>query len=166
MERLRNDDAAACALAGMLAVLVAIEARTRERAREPERTSPRALAVDPRANAGASDGSPGAAEATSFADLKFRSARELRALPGIGELRANAIVRARHAGEIGGSLASLDRVPGIGEATIDALERHLGRAEPQRLDPGRDDAGRAGLGRDEAGREGLGQDAGGEEDSP
>lgn len=166
MERLRNDDAAACALAGMLAVLVAIEARTRERTWQPECRPHGTAAIETRPNAGALDGPGGAAEPSSLADLRSRSARELRSLPGIGELRANAIVRARHAGEIGGSLASLDRVPGIGEATIDALERHLERAAPQRLDPGRDDTGRAGLGRDEAGREGLGQDAGGEEDSP
>lgn len=53
------------------------------------------------------------------------SARELRALPGLGEKRAVAIVRARWEGTADGTVGSLDRVPGIGEGTVTALREEL-----------------------------------------
>jgi hypothetical protein len=57
--------------------------------------------------------------------LEEWSARELRSLPGLGEKRAVAIVRARWSGSIDGSLESLDRVPGIGEQTVEGLRAEL-----------------------------------------
>lgn len=127
METLRSSDAAACALAGALAVLLAIEARTREGAAGVARAPAEApRRVEPERDR---------------EDLGAWSARELRGLPGIGELRANAIVRARHAGEIGGSVRSLAHVHGIGEATVEAIRESLGGVEARRPEPGDGDGG-------------------------
>jgi len=55
------------------------------------------------------------------------SARELRSLPGLGERRAVAIVRARWSGLISGEPDSLDAVPGIGPETVATIRAELGR---------------------------------------
>lgn len=47
--------------------------------------------------------------------------RELRRLPGIGPARALAIVRARWELGLRGAPAAWDRVPGVGEGTVEAL---------------------------------------------
>ena len=59
--------------------------------------------------------------------LEDASPRELRALPGIGETRALAIARARHAQ---GGLArpeELERIRGIGPATVERVRAALAR---------------------------------------
>lgn len=59
--------------------------------------------------------------------------RELRALPGIGATRALAIVRARFERGLRGGPAAWDRLPGIGDKTIEGVERALERARAARL---------------------------------
>ncbi|MBI5364149.1 MAG: helix-hairpin-helix domain-containing protein [Planctomycetes bacterium] len=61
------------------------------------------------------------------ADLTHWSARELRALPGLGEKRAVEIVRARWDGRITGDAESLDRVEGIGPETVARVRTELAR---------------------------------------
>ncbi len=53
-------------------------------------------------------------------DVNEIDARALEVLPGIGPSRAQAIVAARSAGPFG-SLAELERVPGIGPVTVARL---------------------------------------------
>jgi competence protein ComEA len=50
---------------------------------------------------------------------------QLRRLPGVGPARARAIVRERESGGPFRVLADLERVPGIGSRTVEALEPHL-----------------------------------------
>lgn len=58
-------------------------------------------------------------------DLRTFTARELRALPGVGERRAIDILRARATHAISGTVDSLDRVPGIGPGTVDSIRAEL-----------------------------------------
>ena len=60
-------------------------------------------------------------------DLARSSPRELRALPGIGETRALAIARARHAQGPIASPDELDRIRGIGPATVERVRAALAR---------------------------------------
>lgn len=128
MSQLSIHDAAPCVLAGALAVLVAVDARARDEreAADPPRARngsarPAESGTCPSHEKSGSDGSR---------DLREWSARELRALPGIGETRANAIVRARHSGEISGSAESLERVHGIGPETVRAIVAELKERGP------------------------------------
>ncbi len=128
MSQLSIHDAVPCVLAGALAVLVALDARARD---EREAADP------PQARSGpARLGEPGTrpsdqeSNTDGARDLREWSARELRALPGIGETRANAIVRARHSGEISGSAESLERVHGIGPETVRAIAAELKERGP------------------------------------
>jgi competence protein ComEA len=57
--------------------------------------------------------------------LASASPRELRALPGIGETRALAIARARHAGGPLTRPDELERIRGIGPATVERVRAAL-----------------------------------------
>jgi len=60
---------------------------------------------------------------------------QLRRLPGVGPSRARAIVRERESGGPFRGLGDLERVPGIGSRTVEALAPHLtlrSRADPAR----------------------------------
>jgi competence protein ComEA len=59
--------------------------------------------------------------------LADASPRELRALPGIGETRALAIARSRHAQGPVRSPDELDRIRGIGPATVERVRAALAR---------------------------------------
>lgn len=63
----------------------------------------------------------GEAGAPEKLDLNTATEEELCALPGIGAVRAAAIVSYREAHGPFGSMEALDDVPGIGEATIEGL---------------------------------------------
>jgi hypothetical protein len=105
-----NDPTIACALIGVLVVQCVIAAGER---REGQRQ-----AADPIARPMAAPG------------LAHWNARELRSLPGLGERRAVAIVRARWEGEVDGSLDSLEALPGIGPETVRAMREELERRSP------------------------------------
>lgn len=98
---------AACALAGVIGVLAIATVLERRARIDPPRVDRAEPELDPR----------------SF------TVRELRALPGVGEQRAIDIVRARWTGEISGSVASLDGVPGIGPGTVETVRTELARRE-------------------------------------
>lgn len=63
----------------------------------------------------------GEAEAPEKLNLNTATEEELCALPGIGAVKAAAIVRYREAHGPFESMEALDDVPGIGEATIEGL---------------------------------------------
>jgi competence protein ComEA len=58
-------------------------------------------------------------------DVNAASWQELAVLPGIGEAKAKAIVAERDANGPFSSTSDLDRVPGIGEKTIEDLSSHI-----------------------------------------
>ncbi|MBK7642903.1 MAG: helix-hairpin-helix domain-containing protein [Planctomycetes bacterium] len=58
-------------------------------------------------------------------DPAHASPRELRALPGIGETRALAIARSRHAEGPFRELGELERIHGIGPATVERVRSVL-----------------------------------------
>ncbi|MBK7877664.1 MAG: hypothetical protein IPJ77_18405 [Planctomycetes bacterium] len=95
----------ACALAGVLAVLAASKVIERHARVE----------------------SPSVERPQVELDLRGFGVGELRALPGVGEQRAIDVVRARWSGAISGSVESLDRVPGIGPGTVEAVRGELER---------------------------------------
>lgn len=111
-----HDPTVECALAGFLALASLVA--WRERAAD-ERAH---IALPPPARDPAAD----------VLDLARWSARELRALPGLGERRAVAIVRARAAGAITGDVAELDVLRGIGPETVRAIRAELERPPPRR----------------------------------
>lgn len=65
------------------------------------------------------------AEGESRLDLNRATAAELEALPGLGEKLARAIIEDRKKNGHFSSVDELDRVPGIGPATIAGLREHL-----------------------------------------
>ncbi len=69
-------------------------------------------------------------------DLDRAPAEELARIPGIGRALAARIVayREEHGGI--GSLATLDRVPGVGPAVLRAVEPHARFSAPRRPPPG------------------------------
>jgi competence protein ComEA len=99
-----------CALAGFLFATALLELL----ARGPDEAALRA-----RTPAGFLDPAP-----ASIADA---SPRELRALPGIGETRALAIARSRHAHGPITSPDELERIRGIGPATVERVRAALER---------------------------------------
>jgi len=62
---------------------------------------------------------------TAAPRLEHASPRELRALPGIGETRALAIARSRHAQGPITRPDELDRIRGIGPATVERVRAAL-----------------------------------------
>jgi len=62
--------------------------------------------------------------------LNRASAPDLERVPGIGPVRARAIVSDREARGAFESVGALDRVAGIGLATVRALRPHLFASEP------------------------------------
>lgn len=111
-----HDPTVACALAGFLALASLVA--WRERAADE-----RGLVTLPL---------PARDPAADVLDLGRWSARELRALPGLGERRAVAIVRARAEGAITGDVAELDVLRGIGPETVRAIRAELERPAPRR----------------------------------
>lgn len=111
-----HDATVAAALAGFLALACLVAWRERA-ADERARTSLPPPARDP---------------AADVLDLARWSARELRALPGLGERRAVAIARARWAGEISGQVTELDALRGIGPETVRAIRTELERGAAPR----------------------------------
>ena len=89
-------------LVGWLAVMLAQAARTRPREPEGRGTAPEAAL-----------------------ELVSASARELRRLPGIGEVRALEIVRERWRRRGTGEEFQLAALPGIGETTAERVEEAL-----------------------------------------
>jgi comEA protein len=111
--RARSAHAVVCFLAASLAVgSLVLLARRVEPALEPER-------------AGATEGAPVARDAsptpTAPIDVNAASALELTALPGIGPVRAEAIVRLRDERGAFGSIDELLDVKGIGPVTLERL---------------------------------------------
>jgi len=108
-----RDDAPAwlCALAGFLFATALLEVL----ARGPDEAALRA-----RTPAGFLD--------EARPSLAQASPRELRALPGIGETRALAIARSRHAQGPIENPDELDRIRGIGPATVERVRAALERA--------------------------------------
>lgn len=118
----RHDPTFASALAGFLVVACLVAWRDRaaaERARGRELVPTRGELDD------ASRPRDDSARIGAEPAIERWSARELRALPGLGERRAVAIVRARWAGEITGALAGLDDLHGIGPETVNAIRAEL-----------------------------------------
>lgn len=113
--RIHGDPTVAAALTGFLALACLVSWRER--------------AADERARLGLLP--PARDPAVDVLDLTRWSARELRALPGLGERRAVAIVRARWAGEISGQAAELDELRGIGPETVRAIRAELERGTPR-----------------------------------
>ena len=87
------------------------------------------VGIDPRVPAALRPPSP----PTPGIDPDSMCVRELRALPGIGATRALADVRARFERGLRGGPAAWDRLPGIGDKTIEGVERALERARAARL---------------------------------
>jgi len=128
-------------LVGWLAVLLAQAVRTRVPSATTLRPSPWQAAVPPgeASGEGTSVGvesvgvESGAAAPRSF-DLQTASARALRRLPGIGEVRALEIVRERHRLRGSGVPLDLASLPGIGARTAERVAAALAsaRASPPR----------------------------------
>ena len=110
MEARETTPAWLCALAGFLFATALLELL----ARGPDEAALRA-----RTPAGFLEG--------AAPSLARSSPRELRALPGIGETRALAIARARHAQGPIASPDELDRIRGIGPATVERVRAALER---------------------------------------
>jgi competence protein ComEA len=80
-------------------------------------------------------------------DPNFADVIELRRLPGVGPTRASAIVRDRRANGPFRSLEDLERVKGLGRATVESLSPHLelvSRPPPMDASDPRLDLNRAG----------------------
>lgn len=60
-------------------------------------------------------------DAFAGVDVNVATQRELQSLPGIGPSKATAIIEFRDSNGAFSSLADLDKVPGIGPATLDNL---------------------------------------------
>ncbi len=105
------------ALTGGLALLTLLELR-------PRRVSESALAA--RRPLGFTRRGP--------PELGTASPRELRALPGIGETRAVAIARSRFEDGPIARPEDLERIPGIGPATVERVRAVLG-LQPERAPP-------------------------------
>ena len=86
---------------------------------KPELTSAveKAIADEQRAGTPLADG--------ERIDPNFADAIELRRLPGVGPAKAAAIVRDRRANGPFRSLEDLERVKGLGRATVESLSPHL-----------------------------------------
>lgn len=129
-----SEGAVALASCGALAVLALVSVESRA---TREELVPAAAPARSTAPAGPTDPIDGGAARDPRASIAGWSARELRALPGLGEKRAVAIVRARWEGVVDGTVGSLDRVPGIGEGTVETLEEELALRRARATPPAR-----------------------------
>jgi len=87
----------------------------------------------PRAKPDLATPEPGSSRSVASGSLETRSPRDLRALPGIGEVKALAIARERWRLRSTGQALELTALPGIGPKTADAVRRMLAPpAEPSR----------------------------------
>ncbi|MBM3991313.1 MAG: helix-hairpin-helix domain-containing protein [Planctomycetes bacterium] len=118
-------DGVVLGLVGWLAVILAQAVRARAPSAATAPASPWQMAEStleaPR------DASSGAAAPRGF-DLETASARDLRRLPGIGEVRALEIVRERHRLRGSGVPLDLASLPGIGAKTAERVAAALASA--------------------------------------
>jgi competence ComEA-like helix-hairpin-helix protein len=78
---------------------------------------------------------PPAARVEHHLDLNSASADELAAIPGVGPALAGRIVRDRSENGLYDSIDDLDRVKGIGEATIDLIAPWVVVSRPPKRAP-------------------------------
>ncbi|MEZ6235673.1 MAG: ComEA family DNA-binding protein [Phycisphaerales bacterium] len=87
----------------------------------PGGDAPRATPTPAPASGREASGADAGGGVAQMIDINTASAAELELLPGIGPSRARAIVEDRRANGAFRSVDDLDRVPGIGSATVDGL---------------------------------------------